>query len=101
MNPFPVLGVPPNADDQAIRRAYLDAVKLATPESDPARFKLVAAAYDQIKDETSRCRYELFHRDAPGDSPLAAVLQHVRSSGNLQPMPFEAMKDFLRLCSKT
>lgn len=101
MNPYLALGVPPNADDSTIRRAYLEAIKQASPESDPARFKILAAAYEQIKDESSRYQYELFHTEVPGNSPLDAFLQHARAAARLQPMPFESMKEFLRLCAKT
>ena len=101
MNPYLVLGVPLEADDQQIRRAYLDAIKLATPESHPLRFKDLTEAYGKIKDETSRYRYELFHTDSPGDSPLEVFVRHARLKTKWEPLPFEAMKEFLRSCSKT
>jgi curved DNA-binding protein CbpA len=101
MNPYLVLGVPREADDQQIRRAYLEAIKVATPESHPDRFKDLTAAYDKIKDETSRYRYELFHTDSPGDSPLDVFVRHARLNTKWQPLPYEAMKEYLRECSKT
>ena len=100
MNPYLVLGVPRDANDACIRRAYLDAVKIDTPETHPARFKEIAAAYDKIKDETSRCRYELFDTEAPGDSPLDVLVRHARLAARQEPLDFEAMKAFLRACSK-
>ncbi|MGH7947010.1 MAG: DnaJ domain-containing protein [Opitutaceae bacterium] len=101
MNPYLSLGVPRNADDVRIRRAYLDAVKEAPPETHPIRFKEVAAAYEKIKDERSRHRYELFDTDSPGDSPLDVFLRHARLATRPAPPSFEAMKEFLRTCSKT
>jgi curved DNA-binding protein CbpA len=101
MNPYLVLGLPRDASDQAIRQAYLDAVKEATPETNPERFKAVSGAYEQIKDQTSRCRYELFHTDSPGESPLAVFADHARFSPKPAPLSFEAMKEYLRACSKT
>ena len=100
MNPYLVLGVPRNADDACIRQAYLSAVKEATPETHPARFKEVAAAYENIKDEPSRHRYELFNTDCPGESPLGVFLRHAHLAQRPAPLSFEAMKELLRSSSK-
>jgi curved DNA-binding protein CbpA len=100
MNPYLVLGVPVQADDQTIRRAYLEAIKQATPEKNPARFKAVSEAYERIKDESSRCKYELFHQESPGASPLDTVLRHLRMAAKPKPMSMETMKEFLHTCSK-
>ena len=100
MNPYLVLKVPRDADNQRIRRAYLEAVKAATPEANPTRFKEVAAAYERIKDETSRYRYELFQQEIPGESPLDVFLRYTRQCGKTAPLPMETMKEFLRACSK-
>jgi curved DNA-binding protein CbpA len=101
MNPYLLLGVSRDADDQAIRQAYLAAVKEATPETDPERFKAISGAYEEIKDQTSRCRYELFHTDSPGDSPLAAFASQVQFCPKPAPLSWDALKEYLRACSKT
>jgi DnaJ domain len=101
MNPYLVLGVPRDADDQRIRRAYLEALKQATPESDPERFKAVTKAYADIKDEKSRLRHELLNSDCPGESPLDAFLNHLHVAPRPAPLSYEGLKEFLRLCSKT
>jgi curved DNA-binding protein CbpA len=101
MSPYLVLGVPVQADDQTIRRAYLEAIKQATPEKNPVRFQSLSEAYERIKDETSRCKYELFHQEAPGVSPLDTVLRYLRLAAKPKPMSMEAMKEFLHTCSKT
>ena len=101
MNPYLVLNVPPTADDATIRRAYLDAIKLAPPDHDPKRFQAVSVAYEQIKDETSRHRHTLFNRTAPGDSPLDAFIRYLRLCPQRPPLPGDTMKEFLRTCAKT
>jgi curved DNA-binding protein CbpA len=101
MNPYLILGVPRDADDTRIRQAYLEAIRTATPDADPQRFKIVSAAYEQIKDEAGRNRYTLFNLDVPGDSPWDAFLRYARLGVKPKPLPFEAMKDYLRTCSKT
>jgi len=63
-DPYTTLGVPPDADDAAIRARYLQLVKEFTPEQQPARFAAVRAAYEAVKDLDSRVRLRLF---APGE----------------------------------
>lgn len=101
MNPYLALEVPRDAEDRRIRQAYLDAIKLAPPDTHPERFQAVNEAYEKIKDEPSRMRFYLFHRDCPGDSPLDAFVRFTQAHGKLQPLSFDAMKEFLRSCTKT
>lgn len=100
MNPYLVLCVPRDANDARIRQAYLDALKLAPPETAPDRFKEIAAAYDEIRDEPRRLRFELFDATCPGSTPLDAFLRHLRRAPRPAPLPFEAMKQLLRSCAK-
>ena len=101
MSPYLVLRVPLDADDKRIRRAYLEAVKETPPETHSGRFKEIAAAYEKIKDETARNRYELFDVESPGNSPLDVFLRHTQLTLRPEPLGFEALKDLLRACSKT
>jgi curved DNA-binding protein CbpA len=101
MNPYLVLGVPRNADDRLIRKAYLEAVKAATPDTHPERFKQISTAYESIKDEKSRNHHALFDRSIPGETPFDAYVRYARIGVKPKPMPFEAMKEYLRSCSKT
>lgn len=101
MNPYITLGVPGDADDAAIRRAYIEAVKVSPPDHHPERFQAVAAAYDKIKDQASRDAFALFDLTPPGDSPMEVACQWARAQGTLQPLPFESLKSYLRACLKT
>jgi curved DNA-binding protein CbpA len=76
MNPFDLLGVTPDADDKAVRDAYLEAVKRFPPEHCPDQFSAVSEAYQTIKDEESRLRYILFNTQSTVASPMEAVRQH-------------------------
>ena len=69
MNPYLVMGVPRDADDPQIRRAYLEALKQVTPEADPERFQALTRAYDLIKDQTSRLN---------STRPLIAIARAIR-----------------------
>lgn len=59
-DPYQILGLPAGSDDEAIRRRYLELVKQFTPEHHPERFAAVRAAYERLKDSTTRLRRRLF-----------------------------------------
>src|SRR5881275_1901511 len=59
-DPYAVLGLPADADDEAIRRRYLELVRQFTPEHHPERFAAVRAAYESLRDLNTRLRYRLF-----------------------------------------
>jgi curved DNA-binding protein CbpA len=98
MNPYLILGLPHHADDQGIRRAYLDAIKQATPENNPERFKLLTSAFEKIRDEPSRHLYELSNPISPGDSPIDVILKHF-AAVRPAPISLESMKEYLKVCS--
>jgi curved DNA-binding protein CbpA len=99
MNPYLVLRVPPSASDAEIRRAYLHAIRLFPPESEPERFQTISHAYEQIRDEKSRLHYLLFDRASPGATPFEVFVRFCAASPVGKPLDFEAMKTFLRSCS--
>ena len=100
MNPYLVLDVPLNADDQTIRQAYLKAVKGSPPEAAPERFQAVRQAYEKIKDQVGRHRYVLLDEDCPGRSPLDALARYASHRRPFDPLPFAAMKEFLVAVAK-
>lgn len=55
---YQTLDIAPEASSQEIRRAYLRAVRLHPPESDPEGFKAIKAAYDVLCDTAVRERYD-------------------------------------------
>ena len=95
INPCHILGVPLDADDQTIRQAYLKAIKESPPDSQPKRFQIISDAYAQIKDQSSRHRHILFSRDCPADSPLDVLVRFGAHSRHFEPLPIDAMKEFL------
>ncbi len=101
MNPYLVLDVPSGADDQAIRQAYLKAIKESPPDADPKRFQAVSQAYEKIKDQESRHRHIMFDLDCPANSPLDAVARYAGHRRRLDPLPFDALKEFLRAAGRS
>lgn len=59
-DPHIVLGLPPDCDDETIRRRYLELVRQFSPEHHPARFAAIRAAYERLRDRNARVRYRLF-----------------------------------------
>jgi curved DNA-binding protein CbpA len=58
-DPYETLGLPPDADDAAIRRRYLELAREFTPEQHPERFAAVRAAYEKLKTLDDRARHRL------------------------------------------
>ncbi len=72
-DPFAVLGLPPDADDAAVRGRYLELTRQFPPEQHPERFAAVRAAYDRLKDLDARVRYRLF--EAGRDGGIEAIIE--------------------------
>ena len=77
-DPFALLGVDAEADDETVRKAYLQQVRLCPPERNPERFQEIRAAYEVIADARSRLALRLFHAPKPD---LPALLAPVLSGG--------------------
>lgn len=58
--PYEMLEIPENADQEEVRRAYLEMIRRYPPERSPERFQEVVDAYRLIRDETERARLEVF-----------------------------------------
>lgn len=73
-DPYRQLGVPETADDDAIRSAYLAAIRACPPERDPKRFEQVRAAFEAIASEPQRLSHALFDTRAPTVDELLEIL---------------------------
>lgn len=61
-DPHAVLGLPADADDEAIRRRYLELVREFPPDHHPEKFARVREAFEALKDLNTRLRRRLFER---------------------------------------
>ena len=84
-NPFIILDVAETADDDTIKKAYLQQVREHPPERDPERFQTIRAAYETIKTRRDRLRYRLFQHDTPDPVGLVATA--------LQPGPLRRLTE--------
>lgn len=77
LNPYAVLDVGPDADDERIRAAYLNKVKQFPPDRSPAEFEQVRDAYELLRDRRRRTQYTLF--SANPEAPLESLLDGMAS----------------------
>ncbi len=74
-NPYEVLGVPRDADADAIKRAYRKLAMEYHPDRNPGdeaaeeRFKEISEAYATLRDPDTRARYDRYGDAAPGRGP--------------------------------
>ena len=74
-DPYAVLGLPPDSDDEAIRRRYLELVRQFSPEHHPEKFAAVRAAYESLRDLNTRLRHQLF--EAGRKETVDAIVEEI------------------------
>jgi curved DNA-binding protein CbpA len=74
-DPYAVLGISRNADDERIRAAYVAKVKQFPPDRSPAEFELVRDAYNLLRDRRRRAQHMLFSVDP--EAPLQSLLEGI------------------------
>ena len=74
-DPYAVLGLSPDSDDETIRRRYLELVRQFSPEHHPEKFAAVRSAYESLRDLNTRLRYRLF--EAGKNESVEAIIEEV------------------------
>jgi curved DNA-binding protein CbpA len=93
-DPHAVLGLPPDSDDEAIRRRYLELVRQFSPEHHPEKFAAVRAAYERLRDLDARLRYRLF--EAGKKETLDALVEEVACRSPRRRLSLETLLSVLR-----
>ena len=75
IDPYHMLGVARDADDAAIRAAYLAAVRLPPPDRDAERFAALRRAFDAVATHRLRLAHDLFDREPPTADGLLHLLE--------------------------
>src|SRR5271165_3035153 len=93
-DPYEVLGLPPDSDDEAIRNRYLELVRRWTPEHHPDKFAAVRTAYESLKDVTTRLRHRLF--EAGKKESVEAIIEDVACQSQRRRLSLETLLTTLR-----
>ena len=96
MTPYEILGIDLQADDQAVRQAYLKLVRSFPPDRYPERFQLIHDAYELLRDEESRMRYYLFDLEPGMPLPFAVLRENPAVEDARVPPDFNQLQEYLR-----
>jgi curved DNA-binding protein CbpA len=94
IEPHAVLGLPPDCDDETIRRRYLELVRQFSPEHHPERFAAIRAAYEQLRDLNTRLRYRLF--EAGKKDTVDAILEELACRSARRRVSLKALVEAVR-----
>jgi curved DNA-binding protein CbpA len=93
-DPYAVLGLASDCDDETIRRRYLELVRQFSPEHHPERFAAVRAAYEKLRDIDTRLRYRLF--EAGKRETIDALLEEIACRSPRRRVPLKSLLTLLR-----
>jgi len=84
-DPFLLLGVGHDADDDAIREAFLAAIRDCPPDRDAQRYESLRQAYARIATRRDRLAFEMLDREFP--EPPDILDRAAPLSGSRRPDP--------------
>jgi curved DNA-binding protein CbpA len=93
-DPYAVLGLPPDSDDETIRRRYLQLVREFSPEHHPEKFAAVRQAYDSLRDLDTRLRHRLF--ETGKHDSIDALIQEVACPNSRRRASLKTLLSLLR-----
>jgi curved DNA-binding protein CbpA len=90
-DPYAELGLPPDSDDDTIRRRYLELVRQFTPEHNPEKFAAVRKAYESLRDLNTRLRHRLF--ETGRHESIEAIVEEITCRSPRRRMSLRMMLD--------
>jgi curved DNA-binding protein CbpA len=88
-DPYEVLGIAADTDDEAIRRRYLQLVREFTPEKAPEKFAAIRQAYESLRDLNTRLRYRLF--EAGKKESIEALVEEITCRRTRRRVPLKTL----------
>ena len=95
-DPYLLLGVPEDADDAAIHKAYLKAVATCTPDADPKGFQDLRAAFEVIDTQRKRLAREYLNTRPPEALDVLDLLAPPESKDNARRPTLAQLQALLR-----
>lgn len=95
-DPYQVLNLPVDVEDEAVRVRYLELVRQFPPEQFPEQFAKIRDAYDQIRTLDARALYRLFKVGA--DDTMDAIIEDLTCS-TTRPRP--TLKQLIEMALRT
>ena len=98
LNPYFLLGVSCNADDAEILQAYEACLKVIRKEKDPEAEDIIQQAFEKIRTNEDRIRFDLFDVASSETSPLETLIQcarWMRRQNRLERLGMEDLRAFL------
>ncbi|MEA1923789.1 MAG: DnaJ domain-containing protein [Pseudomonadota bacterium] len=99
-NPYEILELATDCNDQQARRSYLDKIKEFPPEHFPEHFREINEAYELVKSQEGRFNYQLMDKDPGAASPIDTLRQPQTLAGFRQPPSLPTMREYLKQCMK-
>ena len=95
-NPYEILELVTDCNDQQSRRAYLDKIKEFPPEHFPEHFREINEAYELVKSRKRRFYYHLLDKDPGAAGPIDILRQPLTLAGLRQPPSLPTMREYLK-----
>jgi curved DNA-binding protein CbpA len=93
-DPYSVLGLPGDSDDDTIRRRYLELVRQFSPEHHPEKFSAIRQAYESLRDLDTRLRYRLFQ--AGKNESVDALIEEVTCRSSRRRLSLETLLSIVK-----
>jgi curved DNA-binding protein CbpA len=92
-DPWEVLGLSGECDDETIRRRYLELVRQFPPEQNPERFAAIREAYECLRDLDTRLRYRIF--EAGKNETIDAIIEELACRNSRRRVPLQTLLSIL------
>src|SRR5262245_6908207 len=93
-DPYNMLGLSADSDDETIRRRYLELVRQYSPERHPEKFAAIRQAYESLRDLDTRLRYRLF--EAGKNESIEAIIEEISCQSSRARVSLETLLSLTR-----